>query len=261
MTKIFILFMVSMFLTGCVSESTLRLMSYNIHSGVGSDGRFDMTRLAEVIQKADPDFVSLQEVDMGQFRSGGISMVDQLGDSTGLKGVFFPAIRGNFGVGFYGVAFLTRHPFKVIRQIHLPVDTGYEPRVAGLIRVESPRPFCVWVTHFSWQPDVDSQRLRAVQCLTRLSKTYIDAGCPVFLLGDLNAPMEAGSIRYLRENGWTLANDLPPQERCTFDALNPTVTLDYIGVQAKIPYRWLLFDVLEEKTASDHLPIVAEIVF
>ena len=40
----------------------LTLVSYNIHSGIGTDGRFDHARVGEVLQEVYPDIIALQEV-------------------------------------------------------------------------------------------------------------------------------------------------------------------------------------------------------
>ena len=40
----------------------LTLVSYNIHSGIGTDGRFDLHRVAEVLSEIDADIIALQEV-------------------------------------------------------------------------------------------------------------------------------------------------------------------------------------------------------
>src|SRR3954451_22619535 len=41
----------------------VRLVTYNIHHGVGDDGRHDLPRLAQVLAAADADVICLQEVD------------------------------------------------------------------------------------------------------------------------------------------------------------------------------------------------------
>ena len=43
--------------------STVRLVTFNIHHGVGDDGRHDLPRLARVLADVHPDVVCLQEVD------------------------------------------------------------------------------------------------------------------------------------------------------------------------------------------------------
>ena len=37
---------------------TLRVLCYNIHYGQGTDGRYDLERLAAVISQAKPDLVN-----------------------------------------------------------------------------------------------------------------------------------------------------------------------------------------------------------
>ena len=49
---------------------TLRVMTYNVHSCVGMDGKLDAERIARVIARARPDVVALQELDVGRARTG-----------------------------------------------------------------------------------------------------------------------------------------------------------------------------------------------
>ena len=48
--------------TTTTSGSTLKVMTYNTHHGVGTDGRYDLNRIASVIANQRPDIVSLNEV-------------------------------------------------------------------------------------------------------------------------------------------------------------------------------------------------------
>src|SRR3712207_554339 len=41
----------------------VRLITFNIHHGVGDDGRHDLPRLARLLSDAEPDVICLQEVD------------------------------------------------------------------------------------------------------------------------------------------------------------------------------------------------------
>lgn len=43
-------------------RSPFRMMSFNIHNGIGTDGVYDLQRIADVIADVDPDVVALQEV-------------------------------------------------------------------------------------------------------------------------------------------------------------------------------------------------------
>ena len=69
---------------------TLRVLCYNIHYGQGTDGKYDISRLARVIQETKPDLVALQEVDVGVKRSNRVHEAQRLAELTGLAVRFGP---------------------------------------------------------------------------------------------------------------------------------------------------------------------------
>src|SRR5688572_8882435 len=87
---------------------TLRVLTYNIHHGEGTDGVFDLARIAEVIKSARADLVALQEVDQGTDRAGGVNQLDELARLTGMHAEFGKAM--DYMNGGYGVAVLSRWP-------------------------------------------------------------------------------------------------------------------------------------------------------
>ena len=55
------------------SEPTqVRVLTYNIHHGEGTDRKIDLARIAAVIKRVKPDVVALQEVDKATSRSHGV---------------------------------------------------------------------------------------------------------------------------------------------------------------------------------------------
>ena len=72
---------------------TLRILSYNIHHGQGTDGIFDLERLARVISSVEPDLVALQEVDRATTRSGGVDQAAELARLTGMEAAFGKTIH------------------------------------------------------------------------------------------------------------------------------------------------------------------------
>ena len=48
----------------------VRILTYNVHSCIGLDGRLSPERIARVIARHAPDIVALQEVDVGRSRTG-----------------------------------------------------------------------------------------------------------------------------------------------------------------------------------------------
>ena len=52
------------------SPDIIRVMTYNIHSGVNRDGNVRLQPVVQVIRELNPDIVALQEVDMGLRTAG-----------------------------------------------------------------------------------------------------------------------------------------------------------------------------------------------
>src|ERR1043166_6137788 len=61
----------------------LRVMTYNIHVGVGMDKKLDLQRIANVIKAQRPDLVGLQEVDRGVERTKRIDEIAEIAKMTG----------------------------------------------------------------------------------------------------------------------------------------------------------------------------------
>jgi hypothetical protein len=61
------------------AKTIVRVMSYNIHVGVGMDKRLDLRRIADIINNERPDLVGLQEVDRGVERTQRRDEIAQFG--------------------------------------------------------------------------------------------------------------------------------------------------------------------------------------
>src|SRR5215213_773903 len=80
----------------------LRVLSYNIHHGEGTDGKVDLERIAKVITVAAPDLVAVQEVDRKTRRTNGVDQAAELGRLTRMHVEFGKAI--DYQGGAYGLA-------------------------------------------------------------------------------------------------------------------------------------------------------------
>lgn len=87
------------------ANKTLRVMTYNIHVGVGMDKKLDLQRIADVIKKEKPDLVGLQEVDRGVKRTEGRDEIVELAGLTGMQYAF--AHNLDYQGGQYGVAIIS----------------------------------------------------------------------------------------------------------------------------------------------------------
>ncbi|MFM7183436.1 MAG: endonuclease/exonuclease/phosphatase family protein [Planctomycetota bacterium] len=228
------------------AEGTLRILSYNIHHGRGTDGVVDLERIATVIRGCDADVALLQEVDDQTVRTGHVDQPAELARLTGLHVEFGRQI--DYQGGRYGQAILSRTPL-LAPQVHvLPGDPDRETRIAFSARTTAAgRELVVVGTHLHHlDPAARLEQARAIVAL--------DLGTgPAVLGGDLNALPESDPVRELLAT-WssTGAGPLP-----TFPAGAPVRQLDYVlhrpaGVLEAVECR-----VLDEPVASDHRPVLA----
>jgi len=87
----------------------LRVMTYNIHVGVGVDKKLDLQRIADVINDQHPDLVGLQEVDRGVKRTQGVDQIAELARLTRMQFVF--AHNLDYQGGQYGSLFFRAFRF------------------------------------------------------------------------------------------------------------------------------------------------------
>jgi endonuclease/exonuclease/phosphatase family metal-dependent hydrolase len=232
--------------TGCRSESikprssaTLRVLTYNIHHGEGTDQRFNYERLAAVIKRLEPDIVALQEVDCGTERAAGVDQAKLLGKLCGMHHTFGQAMP--YQGGQYGHAILSRFPIEKTIVHPLPYQLDLEPRAAleVVIRPAGIGPISFVGTHLCHK----SNELRTLQT-RRLSQLLpSEKGNPVILAGDFNARPGSEPMNVLLDTGW-------------IDAVSPRSIIDYVLVRACDPWAVREVIILDEPITSDHDPVL-----
>lgn len=218
----------------------LRVLTYNIHHGEGRDRRFDYERLARIIGDAEPDLVALQEVDNGTDRSQGVDQATRLGELTKMHATFGRAMF--YSGGQYGEAVLSRFPIIESRTRGLPFRYGQEPRSALVVRVKpgDVLPELLFAgTHFCHQSS--ETRLEQAQQLNALFPAK--SGPPVILAGDLNSRRGRPPMDELLSERWTAA---PTTE----------APIDYVLLRREDPWRIVESQVIDERVASDHRPVL-----
>jgi endonuclease/exonuclease/phosphatase family metal-dependent hydrolase len=118
----------------------LRLVTYNIHKGIGGvDRRYRLDRIIETVRHCEPDLVFLQEVAEGSPRSHHHRQVDLLGDALNLPHrVFQPNVW--LKEGRYGNAILSRHPLSDVQDLDLTIPLKKCRRaLIARCRVHSPQ--------------------------------------------------------------------------------------------------------------------------
>jgi endonuclease/exonuclease/phosphatase family metal-dependent hydrolase len=233
----------------------IRVLTYNIHHGEGMDGSFDYDRLAEVIRRADPDLVALQEVDRRTGRASGVDQAAALGKRLGMHHTFGEAMP--YGGGSYGEAVLSRFPFAGMYNTALSCSPGQEPRAALLVQVRpwgEEGPILLFTgTHLCHQ----SEETRFVQ-VAEILDALKEWGGPAVLAGDFNFAPDSEPYKLMSEE-WDDAARLLGREEPTFGAHfapeERDARIDYVWVRKGSGLKVKEIEVMEEPLASDHLPL------
>ncbi|QKY70387.1 endonuclease/exonuclease/phosphatase family protein [Lentibacillus sp. CBA3610] len=71
------------------NEKTVRIATYNMHTGIGTDGHYNLDRLANTIRESGADIIGLQEVDVHWgSRSEFENQIEMLADTLNM-GLFY----------------------------------------------------------------------------------------------------------------------------------------------------------------------------
>ena len=231
----------------------LRVMTYNIHVGIGMDKKLDLPRIAAVINEQKPDLIGLQEVDRGVTRTQRIDEISELAKLTKMNYDF--AFNLRYQGGAYGVAILSRFPIRAME--HRLYHNLREAERRGFIRGEvlvDGVPLNFVTTHLDYQFD-DGRLFETEQLLSALE----DVSGPLIVVGDFNDVPSGSAYKLMRgsfNDAWTeiKQND----EGFSYPADKPAKRIDYIfsrssdGIRAR--RAWIV-----NTLASDHVPVVAEL--
>ena len=109
-----------------LTAPTIRVLTWNIHGGIGPDGICDLSRIVALVSRHAPDIVALQEVDSRRL-SAGETPFAYLKQSLGKHSVEAKAITAPDGE--YGHVVISRWPMENTRLHDISVS-GREPRRA-----------------------------------------------------------------------------------------------------------------------------------
>ena len=231
---------------------SLRVMTYNIHVGIGMDRRLDLARIAEVINRERPDLVGLQEVDRGVERTHRVDQIGELARLTRMEYAF--AHNLNYQGGQYGVAVLSRFPILALD--HRRYANRREAERRGFLSVEialGERRVNFVTTHLDYQFK-DGRLFETEQLLSALE----DISAPLIVVGDFNDEPAGDAYKLMLTrfaDAW--GEGQIKGAGLTYPADRPVKRIDYIfhskgdGIHIKRAR-------VIHTSASDHLPLIAD---
>ena len=229
----------------------MRIVSWNVHRCIGTDGHYRPDRVAEVLRSLSADVIALQEIDSSLRAEGEIDQLSYLARALGMHSVMGPTLTREYGA--YGNALLTNFEILGYQEFDLSYRR-FEPRGALSVRLRARgAELQVVNTHLGLK---HWERSFQVDRLLREILEGIDG--LTIVIGDFNEwfPLSPNNLRLHRRF----------HSRCprvpTFPSAWPRFALDRIFFSK--PVAGLAFEVPRTgavRVASDHLPIAAEFAF
>ena len=233
-------------------EATVRVITFNIHHGVGLDEKLDLARIGALIQEQQADIVALQEVDRGVERTAKRDLPAELAALTGMHVYFDPNIR--YQGGDYGNAVLTKFPIKQAKNSPLTmIGKGEQRGVIQLVLDVRGTDVLFMDTHLDSRKD-EAERVGSVD---ELAQIIAAAGkMPVILCGDFNTAPKSQAHEKLKkviDDTWELIGQ---GDGFSIPVGRPTKRIDYLWI-SPATIEPLQIKVLRSD-ASDHLPVFGE---
>lgn len=244
------------------NEYSIRVMTYNVHSCLGMDGKISPQRIARVIARYEPDIIALQELDVNKTRTKAMDQASYLAHTLEMEYHFHPAIH--IEEEKYGDAILTHFPMELVKAEILPclnVKPAIEPRGALWVRIKVNGHILQMInTHLDMRKYPREQQARAL-----LGEQWLNhpefTGARIFC-GDLNALPSSKLYKSITQSMIDSQLSLKPiKPQATFFTRFPAARIDYIFVDRNFRVlRTLVPNTHLTRIASDHFPVISDIV-
>jgi endonuclease/exonuclease/phosphatase family metal-dependent hydrolase len=224
----------------------IRLVTYNIHQCIGSEGLEDPRRTAEIIRDLDAAAIGIQE--LGAYHAQpalqGMQQINALTETTGMTAIPGPTIHHPYSR--YGNCLLTRECITAVRRFDIS-EPGCEPR--GLLDVDLEMDgwgLRLMITHLGlqgWERRRQVEKILA--CFDARPKRS------TVIMGDFNEWFPWS--RALRQLHHRLYRS---PYRSTFPARFPLLALDRAWISADCRLeKTRVIKTAGTRRASDHLPL------
>jgi endonuclease/exonuclease/phosphatase family metal-dependent hydrolase len=233
----------------------MRLLSYNIHKGIGGrDRRYRLERVIQVIEDQNPDLICLQEVDRQVSRSRHDDQPRLFVDVFHATAHLYQ-LNVRLRSGGYGNLLLSRWPFRSHHQISLRLKQR-KPRGAQIAVVDGPEG-AFHLVH--WHLGL-AERERHWQAHHLLEHHLFRAGAhlPTLIVGDFNDWRNTLATGPFALHGFQQLT-APRSRFLSFPAYWPVASLDKAFARGAFDFRHVrIAHSRLARDASDHLPLVID---
>ena len=235
------------------------VMTYNVHSTIGMDGKASPLRISEVIARYHPTIVALQELDAGLVRTAMIDQAHLIAASLEMSYHFQATIQVEEGE--YGNAILSSYPVHLVKAAPLPtrlLDKKLERRGAVWAEIDMEgRRIQVMATHFglNWRERISqAEEITGPEWLA-----HPECLGPAILCGDFNSlPWSPPYRRITRELADAQRSLKGHSPRSTWPVRWPCMRIDHIFISPGLKVHAIAVPLtLLTRVASDHLPVIA----
>jgi len=227
-------------------------MTYNIHHGEDMKGKIDIAQIAEVINRYKPDIVALQEVDSVTIRNGKVDQMAELRRLTHMQQTY----GRNFAYegGSYGLGILSRFPIAETKNYRLPYypgDANGDTRLMfeATLQISKNVQLKFATVHLDYK-QASQRKIQAIDMLLQLENL---TGNPTIIAGDFNAEPGEECVTVIEKQFTELMKN---DTLFTYPADTPIKKIDYIFLSKKNKWKPVRQEVIDEKNASDHRPVL-----
>jgi len=245
----------------------IRVMTYNIHSCVDQNRNVNFDKFVGIIEKCNADIIALQEVDAQKpfDQNRNRNQAGMIADKLKMDHIFFPAEHSSLRA--FGLAILSRFAIIESHGDLLPqLYPRLKPRKRAAVRgtFQTPAgPLHFLNAHLSLFKLERRRQLKTL--LGRDWLAAVPAGEPAILCGDLNAGPLSKTYRTVSRHLTDVQKEIQgprgAASQPTFHSKSPLFRIDHIFVSRH--FRTVNVEVIKTpvtQTASDHLPLTADLV-
>jgi endonuclease/exonuclease/phosphatase family metal-dependent hydrolase len=239
-----------------VTPEKLKVMSFNINHGEGSDGGYGLKEIIQIIRSENPDIVTLNDVDKLAVRTYREDQARKIAGNLGMN--FTYGETSEIEGGWNGNAILSKYPLIYSGNRFFSAGAKENPKAylhttyaLGDLKVH------IITTEFSEGEETAVKQKQEMLDRVLNDMTKFIVNDPIILTGTFNMNHNHSAIKDL--DNYFINTTRKNSNKLTYPARNPVRQGDYIFYRKNI--KLLSAEIVDNnntRNSSDHLPLWAE---